>query len=331
MPVPTCPIAPHAKVRPLVPHARKVSSVKAFVKQAETKSDVVMRTVPAPTVGEREVLVRVQAVGVGIHDEYFHPPIGKAPYVIGIEAAGIVEEVGAGVDGYGIGDRIAFVSPMQAKGGTWAEYAVVSTDAIIVRIPDGMPFAQAAAVPVAGSTVLRAFHALDPKPGEAVFIAGASGAIGTLAIQLAAACGCQVVASASPKNHDYMIGLGARQAVDYRHPNWQNHVRQEYPTGVDAVIAIQPGTAAPSTAVVRDGGRVIAISGDQFAPERGIALHQVPHLLDVSEELADLMERIAAGDVRITIEEAYAFARGLEALQKASTRHARGKSVLVLS
>ncbi len=305
--------------------------MNAFVKQADTKDDVVMRTVPVPTVGDGEVLVRVQAVGVGIHDGYFHPPIGEAPYVIGIEAAGIVDEVGGRVADYDIGDRIAFVSPMQAKGGTWAEYAVVSTDALIVRVPDGMPFAQAAAVPVAGGTILRALHALDLQPEETVFIAGASGAIGTLAIQLAVARGCRVAASASSKNHDYVIGLGAQKAVDYRDPAWPEQVREWRPAGVDAAIAIQPGTAAPSMAVVRDGGRIVAISGDQFAPERGIALHQVPHLLDVREELSDLMKRILAGDVRVTIEEAYPFARGLDALQKASTRRARGKSVLVLS
>ncbi|MCC6312916.1 MAG: NADP-dependent oxidoreductase [Thermomicrobiales bacterium] len=304
--------------------------MQAFVKQSSAPNDVAIRHMPTPSVGERELLVRVQAIGVGIHDGYFHPPIGESPYVIGIEAAGVVTEVGSEVANYDVGERIAFVSAMQPKGGTWAEYAVVADEAPIVRLPEGMPFTQAAAVPVAGSTILRALHALDLQPDESVFIAGASGAIGTLAIQLADARGCHVVASASKKNHDYMIGLGARKTVDYHDSDWPEHVRQWFPTGVDAAIAIQPGTGSSSMAVVRDGGRVVPISGDQFATERGIALRQLPFLLDVHTELVDLMNQIAAGGVRMTIENVYPFARGLEALQKASARHARGKSVLVI-
>jgi NADPH:quinone reductase-like Zn-dependent oxidoreductase len=304
--------------------------MQAFVKRSGEMDSVAIQDVPVPDVGEHELLVRVQAIGVGIHDGYFHPPIGESPFVIGIEAAGIVEKVGGKVSDYSAGDRIAFVSAMQPKGGTWAEYAVVADDAAIVRLPDGMAFTQAAAIPVAGSTILRAFHALDLQPGEAVFIAGASGAIGTLAIQLAAARGCEVVASASQKNHDYMRNLGARQTVDYHDPDWPEQVRQWFPAGVDAAIAIQPGTAAPSMTVVRDGGRVVPISHDQYETERGISRVEPPYLQDVQAELADLMDRVAAGEVRMPIETVYPFRQGLEALQKASTRHARGKSVLVL-
>ncbi len=194
-----------------------------------------------------------------------------------------------------------------------------------------MSFVEAAALPVAGNTVLRALRALRPSgPAGSLFIAGGSGAIGTLAIQLAVRRGWRVAASASEGNRDYLRSLGAELAVDYRDPGWAARVLQWMPGGVDAAIAVHPDTSTGSLGVVRDGGALISISGDRLEPERGIVVQVVPHSADVGDELGRLMLDVAAGEVRVEIERVLAFEDARAALAKVATRHARGKIVLQL-
>lgn len=305
--------------------------MKAFVIPTAENHSVILAEVPIPRVGPNELLVRIHAVGVGIHDSYFLPQEIAYPYAIGIEAAGVVEDVGADVAQFQPGERIAFVSSMQSKGGTWAEFAVVRADAMILRIPAGLTFEEAAAVPVAGNTAVKAFGLLSSvAPGGSLFVAGASGAIGTFALQMARARDWTVAASASARNHDYLTTLGADRAVDYQDPLWVDEVLAWHPGGVDAAIAIQPNTAADSMRVVKDGGIVVTISGDQVAPERGVRVLMPPHDVDVRGDMALLTQQIADGDVELTLEQVFSFDEGLEALAKVQTRHARGKTVLTL-
>ncbi len=304
--------------------------MRAFVKRSADPQDIALLDVPIPTVGEDELLVHVRAVGVGIHDSSFLPADISYPYPIGIEAAGIVTEVGKRVTDHVPGDRVAFVSAMQPKGGTWAEYAAVAMDALILTIPEGMSFGQAAAVPVAGNTALKALHVLPLQSGDSVFIAGASGAVGTLAIQLAKARGWRVAASASRANHEYMRSLGADLTVDYRQAHWPAQVRGWASDGVDAAVAIQPGTSADSIQTIRDGGFLVTVSGDRIESERGIGVAVVTQQIDVRQELTQLMDGIADGTYRLVLERTYPFAEGLDALRKVQTRHARGKVVLLV-
>jgi NADPH:quinone reductase-like Zn-dependent oxidoreductase len=300
--------------------------MKAFAIQ--TNGAITLVESPQPEVGVNDLLVKVMAIGVGIHDGYFFPPNVRFPYTIGIEAAGVVEKVGRAVTNYKAGERITFVNAMQPKGGTWAEYTVVADGSLILRIPESMSFETAAAVPVAGNTAIKAFRALGLKHGDSLFIAGGSGAIGTLAIQIAVARGYRVAASASAQNHQYMRSLGAEKVVDYHDSDWQEQITAWVPGGVDAAIATQPGTASHSQAVVKDGGEIVAVSGDQFVPARGIMLKQIPHNADVTDEMSDLLRQVASGEFQLTIENVYPFSEGMEALAKVRTRHTRGKLVL---
>lgn len=303
--------------------------MRAFVKSESGENAIEPAEVAVPQIDDDELLVRVKAVGVGIHDSYFLPGDAKYPFPIGIEAAGVVERVGPGVLDHRPGDRVAFVSSMQPKGGTWAEYTAVKSSSLIVSVPAGLDFVEAAAVPVAGNTVLRAVQALEPIPvGGSLFIAGGSGAIGTLAIQVARARGWRVGASASKRNHDLMLSLGAEVVVDYNDPAWHEQIRQWLPGGVDAAMAVQPGTSADSLSVVRDGGKLITISGDVVTPERNVHVEVVPHDADVKGALTHLMAEIARNDKRVEIERVYPFEEAQAALAKVQTRHARGKIVL---
>ncbi len=306
--------------------------MRAFVAPQAGATTVELAEVPVPRIDDDEILVRVKAIGVGIHDSYFLPSDAQYPFPVGIEAAGVVEEVGSRASTHRPGDRIAFVSSLQPKGGTWAEFAAVEADALIVPIPAGMDFVEAAAVPVAGNTALRAMHALATvTTGGSLFIAGGSGAIGTLAIQLARQQRWRVAASASGPNHDYLLSLGAHLAVDYRDPDWPGAVRRWAPDGVDAAIAVQPGTAAESLSVVRDDGRLIAISGDRLTSERGIHAEMVSSQADVRDGLVQLMTQIAAGELHVHLERVYPFEDAPAALAKVQTRHARGKLVVRLA
>lgn len=304
-----------------------MDKMKAYVRTSPQSMDVELIDVAIPEIAENEVLVKVEAFGVGIHDRYFIPNNVKLPYPIGSEAAGVITKKGSQVTDFEIGHRVILSSSLQPKGGCWAEYVVVSSRALI-HMPDEIDFKQGAAIPIAGKTALECMHALDLKEGDTLFIAGASGAIGTLVIQLATAHGIRVIGSASSRNHEYMQSLGAEKTVDYTNPDWQNDVKNWIPDGVDAALAIQPGTGAESMTVVKDGGKVIMVSGDRVVPVRGITAQQFQHQLGWQQAVGSLVKDIAADEVRLVIEHAYPFNQALEALKKTETRHARGKLVV---
>ena len=305
--------------------------MRAFVLSAAGASTVEPAEVPQPLIDADELLVQVKAVGVGIHDSYFLPGDARYPYPIGIEAAGIVAGVGSATTGFHPGERIAFVSSMQPKGGTWAEYAAVKAASLIIPIPDAVDFVHAAAIPVAGNTVLRALHALTGiPPGGSLFIAGGSGAIGTLGIQLARQRKWRVGASASSANHGYLRSLGAELVVDYHGPNWVEQVRQWMPDGVDGALAVQPGTAAETLGGVKVGGQLVPISGDTPTPERGIEVAGIPYQVDVHAEVLQLMNDVGAARIHVELEHVHPFEDALAALAKVQTRRARGKTVLQL-
>lgn len=306
--------------------------MKAFARMDARRMDVGLVDVPVPVPAAEEVLVALDAFGVGIHDRYFIPEGVAFPYVIGIEGAGRIVALGDTVSGFAIGDRVAFTSSMNPGGGTWAPYAPVN-HAALVKVPAGLSAAQAASVPVAGATAAQGLADLDLGAGETLFIAGASGAIGSFAIQIAAARGLRVAGSASAKNLSYMRALGAELAVDYADPDWRAQVCDWSGNGVDAALAIQPDTANDCIKVARDGARVVAISGygETFAMERGISAAQMTHMGDSRAMIESLLDAMATGDIQTVIEAQYPFERALDALEKTETRHARGKSVVTVS
>ena len=304
--------------------------MKAFVKTSKDNESFEFMEVTRPEANEDEILVKIMAIGVGIHDEYFHSADVDYPYVIGIEGAGIIEAVGQEVKDYKKGDRIAFISAMQPKGGTWAQYAVIDKDSLILHIPNQMTFEQASAFPVAGNTVLKALAGAALIPGQNLFISGGAGALGTLLIQIAKERGFNVVASASKQNHDYMKSLGAKHTVDYHDEDWQSQASEFVPGGFDAVIAIHPGTPIECQPILKDGGVLVAVSGDSFTPEREIILKGVFNDLDVKKELELLLNQIIAGKINQTVEKVYPFTEAFDALSQVQTRHTRGKIVLTL-
>ncbi len=307
-----------------------MKKMMAFVKKNAESNDFVMMEVPIPKIDEDEILIQVKAIGVGIQDGYFFPETMQFPYPIGIEGAGIVEKIGKNVTQFEVGDKIAFIAVLETKGGTYAEYIAIGNKSVAVPIPDGMSFVEAAAIPVAGNAMSKVFKALHLDPEDKIFIAGASGANGTFAIQYAKYIGCKIAASASKSNHRYMKSLGAEKTVDYHDSDWVEKVLDWAPGGVDVAIAIQPVTSVQSMKVVKDGGKIISVSGERFGVERNVESVYFPFMMDVREELIQLMDKIAYGDIKLNIENIFSFEDAHEALKKVRTRRAQGKSVITL-
>lgn len=303
--------------------------MKAYVRVDPASQEVECKEVPLPKIGPEEVLVRIAAFGVGIHDRCFIPMQVPFPYTIGLEGAGTITKTGTRVTDFSPGDRVIFTTILQPQGGSWAEYAATHQSDLI-RLPEALTFAQGAAVPIAGKTALECIRSIDLTQGDSLFIAGASGAIGTLVIQMAAARGIRVAASASEKNQAYMQALGAEKTVDYHDPTWPQQVLAWSNGGVDVALAIQPGTGIASIQVVKEGGKLITVSGDsdQVVAERAIVVSQMGHQADTQQKMVELVDTLARGEIQVVIEKEYPFEQALEALKKTETRHARGKLVV---
>lgn len=308
--------------------------MKAFVRVEASSQTLKLAEAPLPKLQPHDVLIKVKAFGVGIHDRYyipgemFFPGEATFPYIIGSEGSGVIIELGDQVDSFEVGNKVVFTTLLQEQGGSWAEYA--STDQKnLILLPEALSFEQGAAVPIAGSTAIECMRALDLQKNDTLFIAGASGAIGTFIIQMAAAKGVRISASASEKNHEYMRSLGVEKAVDYRDPQWKSKIKEWAKGGVSIALAIQPGTAKDSMDIVKDGGRVVCVSGDdQTQPERGVAVAQFEHQGDTKNAMTQLLSDIAEEKIRLTIEQVYPFEQAIVALEKTETRHARGKLVV---
>lgn len=301
--------------------------MKAFVRTNALNDKVELQEITIPQIDDNEVLVEVRAFGVGMHDRYFIPPNVTFPYTIGSEGAGVIVEMGSEVSGFELGDRVILSSSFQLKGGCWAQYAAVSSQ-MLVAMPNEISFTQGAAIPVAGKTALESLRTLDCKAGETLFVAGASGAIGTIVTQLAKNRGIRVIGSASSKNHPHLLSLGAEKAVDYSSAEWKDQIKQWMPEGVDAALAIHRGTSKDSMDVVKAGGKVVTVSGDKVDSEREIKVEQMQHQLSIQEAVNMLIQDMVEKKLHLVIEHVYSFEQALDALEKTETGHARGKLVV---
>lgn len=283
---------------------------------------------PKPEAGPGEVLVCIRAAGVGPWDAKTREGFfgeRSFPYVLGVEAAGVVEGVGSGVSGFGEGDEVIYHG-----GGGYAEYSAVSAEKA-ARKPSSLSFEEAAGVPVAGVTAYQGLvEEIGIKEGETVLIAGAAGGVGTMAVQIGASLGARVFGTASPRNHDYLRSLGASEAIDYNENDWVEAVRQAEPGGVDAVLDCVGGeTFRRSFGVVRDGWRVVTIVafGEEVDPDRGITYWAFSAPPD-HRKLEAVSEMIDAGKVRVEVEDVLSLEDAAKAHERIEEGHTRGKIVL---
>ncbi|WP_417216221.1 NADP-dependent oxidoreductase [Arthrobacter sp.] len=283
---------------------------------------------PLPKVGPGEVRIRVTHASVnpvdwkvmsGGLDQLMD---ASFPVVPGWDAAGLVDAVGPDVPEFGTGDRVATYARKQVvSGGTFAEYVTVfATD--VAAIPAGVDDDVAASLPLTGLTALRSVEALDLAAGDRLLVHGASGGVGSLAVQLAVAAGAEVVGTASERNHSKLAALGATP-VAYGQ-GLEDRLRAVVPGGFDAVADFAGGVLDTTLAVLKDGGRHVSIADPAVTEHAGRWLWVRPD----GPRLTRLLHLVAEGRLTVDIDRTFDLADLAEAFALSQQGAARGKLVL---
>jgi NADPH:quinone reductase-like Zn-dependent oxidoreductase len=287
---------------------------------------------PAPD----ELVISVRAAGVGNWEDIVRVgewDVGqKPPLALGVEAAGVVTEVGKSVTTFASGDEVLTHPVPLRHQGAWAQL-LVAPAALVAPKPAAVPWETAAAFPVPALTAEQALIEAAPSPaGEWVLVHGAGGVTGGLVVQLAVARGATVVATAGPSSESRVRDYGARVVLDYHDPDWPARARDASPggRGVGAAVNAAPGGAAAALQAVADGGRLATITGDPPTPERGLTVANVYVEAD-GERLAALAKSLQDGLLSLNVGARFALADAATALQSAVTGGAGGATVLTLA
>ncbi|CAM5230442.1 NAD(P)-dependent alcohol dehydrogenase OS=Streptomyces tendae OX=1932 GN=GUR47_06385 PE=3 SV=1 [Streptomyces tendae] len=313
-----------------------------------------LRDIDQPHAGDGEVLVRVRAAAVNPYD--WHMLRGD-PYaarltggmgltrpksrVAGIDAAGVVERVGAGVRGLDPGDPVLGFCP-----GAFAEYARTSAP-LLVPVPGGLTFAQAAALPMGAVTALRGIRTVGRvRPGQRVLVNGAGGGVGTFAVQIAAVLDAEVTGVCSAGNAGLVRSLGAAHVLDY--------ARQDFTDGGERYDVILDNVGnhplgrlrralAPAGVLVANGGgspgRVFGAIGAmlQLAAVNAVTRQRLRPILPATpdgpahEDLLALAALVEAGQLTPVVGRTFALADTVQAVRHVEKGHARGKTVITVS
>jgi NADPH:quinone reductase-like Zn-dependent oxidoreductase len=247
----------------------------------------------------------------------------ELPQPLGYEAAGVVDELGPGVTDAALGDRVFGLS---GAGAAQAELAVLSYYA---PIPPSLGFAEAAALPAAVETAWRSLDQLGVKSGSTLLINGASGSVGSAAVQLAVARGARVIGTASPANHDYLRSLGA-EPVAYGEGMAQR-VRALAPDGVDLALDVAGNGVLPELIDLAGGpGPVVTVADFAGAQRYGVKFSRGDdgRALQALAEIGPLVE---SGRFSLPVAQAFPLADIAEAHRAGERGHARGKLVLLVS
>ena len=320
-------------------------------------SHLVVEEVPDPIL-ERPTDVRLRVTAAAINPIDWKIRAGKQrgairlrlPWVLGLDVAGEVLEVGASVTDLAVGDRV-YGCPDWRRPGSYAEQVVMDAS-LLAPAPTTVSDVEAAALPLAGLTAWQCLlPRLADKPDQRVFIQAGSGGVGHLAIQLAKHHGAWVATTASPRNHDYLRALGADRCVDYRTERWW-----EVLDDLDVILdALGYDERERALAAVRRGGRVASIvSGlpghtERYGPNLGVlatglgiagfAVRGCLRGVDAAtvvkrthkEQLVEMAALVDQGVLRPTIDTTYPLEGLPEAHAQGEAGHIRGKVVIDLS
>lgn len=296
-----------------------------------------LRVVDLPEVhaGPGEVRIRVRAAAVNPTDTYTRNgaraamlAVDPPPYVPGMDAAGVVDEVGDGVHtGVAVGDEVMAIVLPKGSHGAYRESLVVPAESV-TWMPRGATFAEACTLPMNGLTARLALDLLALTPGQTLAVTGAAGAFGGYVVQLAKVEGLRVIADASERDEPLVRSLGA-DVVVRRGDDVAERIRAVVPHGVDGLAdgAVQNDLVVPA---VRDGGRIATVRGYTGAPVRGISWHPV-WVREYGRAWAKLDElRRLAEEGRLTLRVARTFPpeRAAEAHRLLEAGGTRGRFVI---
>jgi NADPH:quinone reductase-like Zn-dependent oxidoreductase len=257
---------------------------------------------PSPPAAN-EVLLDVASVGVGNWDELVRIGSwrvgGPAPMALGTEAAGTVVAVGSGVAELREGDEVMTHPLPLRRHGTWAGKVLAPAATVALR-PRAAPWEASGAFPIPALTAAQALdEPLEVESGGWVVVNGAGGVTGGLLVQLAAARGARVIATASAAKAERVRGYGASEVIDY-HDDWPALVREITGGGAPKAVNAARGQAATTLKAVDDGGRLATITGDAPQEERGVAVSDV-YVRPDGRQLAALAQMLASGVLSVPI------------------------------
>ncbi|MEV6712849.1 NADP-dependent oxidoreductase [Lentzea sp. NPDC051208] len=305
----------------------------------ESGAQPVVSDLPVPEVTDGTVLVRVKSAALNAIDNGLATGMMAAmlphayPLVVGRDAAGVVEAVGAGVDHVAVGDEVfghvLLAPPVQA--GTIAEYALLPAAAVAAK-PAGLGFDQAAALPLAGAAAFDSVQALDVQPGQVVLVTGATGGVGSYAVQLLAARGATVVATGTAADADRLTSLGATTVVDHTSDTpLAEQVAASYPDGVDGLIdLVSYSPDALALGAVRKGGKVASTlnaADEQVLAEAGLTGSNIM-AAPVREVLEPLAAQAAEGTLKVDITQVLPLEQAGDGLATIASGAARGKIIV---
>ncbi len=288
-----------------------------------------LRRVPRPVPGPAEVQVRVTAAGVNPLDWKTRETgafLGRPPFVLGADLAGVVSAVGDGVTRFDVGDRVFGMPRFPAAAGAYAQY-VTAPSRQLARIPDGVSDVAAAALPMAGLTAWQALvDTVAVGRGSRVLVTGAGGGIGHLAVQIARARGAWVAAAARPSRHTLLHGYGPDVVLDY--------TELDRVHDVDVVLELAGGDVPLRTLpAVRDGGLLLGITSGVEAARRAAAGRVDVRWMLVEpdrSELETLADLAARGVVRPHVSATFPLQQAAAAHELLRSRRAEGKLVLTV-
>jgi NADPH:quinone reductase-like Zn-dependent oxidoreductase len=276
-----------------------------------------------PHAGPGQVRIAVRAAGVNPVDWRIregqklsaHPL--RLPSGVGLDASGVVDEIGEGVEGVDVGDRV-FGEGID----TYAEFAVLTAWA---RMPEGLTFDEAAGYPSVVETAVRIIGQVGVQPGQTLLVSGASGGVGSAVLQMARERGIAVIGTAGAANQDYLRGLGAL-ATTYG-PGWVDRVRKLAGGPVDAALDLAgSGVIAELVALTGDPRKVVSIA-DLDAPRFGVRFSGEAG--SVPAALAAAVSLIAGGKLHIPVDKAYTLAEAAQAHMDSRAGHTRGRRVVI--
>jgi NADPH:quinone reductase-like Zn-dependent oxidoreductase len=317
--------------------------MKAFIYEKYGPPETLrMAEVDKPVPNADAVLVKVLAVSVNAAD--WHVLRGKPLFsratlgllrpkrqILGVDIAGQVEAVGNGVTGFKPGDEV-YANLLDHGYGGFAEYVSVSVGVMSLK-PANLSFEEAAAVPMAATTALQGLrHHGELQPTQQVLINGASGGVGSFAVQLAKADGSEVTAVTSTRNLDLVRSLGADHVIDYTTTDVVGSGRR-----FDRILDTVGNRSVPELRrALAEGGKAAVTGFTSVAKLLGVSLRGGKDIAQVqahvtAKDLELLSELIAAGKVRPQIDRRYPFAEIPAAIAYLEQGHARGKVVVEMA
>jgi NADPH:quinone reductase-like Zn-dependent oxidoreductase len=284
-----------------------------------------LEQMPKPEPKAGEILVRVRAASVNPVDWKLGLRASPADRMIpGRDLSGIVAAVGAGAQGFKLGDEVIAIAP----GGSYAEFAAMPAK-IAAPKPTKMSFEEAAGIPVVGETAWRAIVTVaDVQKGQRVLVHGGAGGVGSSAVQIAKARGAYVIATASPRNHDFLRKLGADEVIDYNTVRFEDKVKD-----ADVVVnTVDAETGSRSIKVVKPGGILVSVVGPTPPEPCAMAKIRCEQTGRVTGELLRPVVDLAnQGRFAISIDQRLTLADASKAWESNRAGHTRGKIVLTVA